>query len=100
MSKEFNVGKIVLTKAVDELMHSDEKFRNFVNTALGMHINCNWGKISPEDKKKNDDSIENGERLVSQYRRSGMSKDEPNSRIQIITEADRSVTTILFAEEN
>lgn len=99
MAKEFNLGKVVTTVGVDALMKEDPKFRKFVQLALGKHANCDWGKLSPEDKQKNDEALITGERILSNYKRPGMQKDEPNSRIWIITEADRKSTTILFPEE-
>lgn len=99
MAKEFELGKVVVTMPVDALMKEDLKFRKFVQLALGRHANGDWGKLSPEDKQKNDEALVTGERILSNYKRPGMGKDEPNSRIWIITEADRKTTTILFPEE-
>lgn len=99
MAKEFDLGKVVVTTPVEVLMKENEKFRKFVQLALGRHANGDWGKLSPEDKQKNDEALVNGERIVSNYKRPGMGRDEPNSRVWIITEADRKTTTILFPEE-
>lgn len=99
MAKEFNLGRVVVTMPVETLMKEDPKFRRFVQTALGRHVNGDWGKLSPEDKQKNDEALVTGERILSNYKRPGMQKDEPNARIWIITEADRKSTTILFPEE-
>ena len=100
MAKEFELGKVVVTTPVEALMKENEKFRKFVQLALGRHANGDWGKLSPEDKQKNGEALVNGERIVSNYKRPGMGRDEPNSRVWIITEADRKTTTILFPEEN
>lgn len=99
MAKEFNVGKVVVTAAVDELMQSNYEFQRFVTLSLGKHIRGNWGNMSPDDRKKNDEALENGERIMSVYYRPGMKKEDPQGKIWIITEADRSSTTILFPED-
>jgi len=52
-----------------------------------------WGEVCQEDWQANDEALETGERLLSAYR---TSKDE---RIWIITEHDRSVTTLLLPDE-
>jgi len=99
MSKVFELGKVVVTMPVDALMKEDPKFAKFVQLALGRHANGDWGKLSVEDKQKNDEALITGERILSSYKRPGMQKDEPNARLWIITEADRKSTTILFPEE-
>lgn len=99
MTKEFSLGRVVVTAPVDALMKEDPKFRKFVQLALGKHANGDWGKLSEEDKQKNDEALVTGERILSSYKRPGTGKDEPNARIWIITEADRKSTTILFPEE-
>lgn len=53
------------------------------------------GDLCDEDKATNDDALEYGGRLMSQYRR----ESYPSQRIWIITEADRSCTTVLFPHE-
>jgi hypothetical protein len=52
-----------------------------------------WGIVGREDKQENEFSIKNGFRLLSAYMTTNSEK------IWIITEADRSVTTILLPEE-
>ena len=57
------------------------------------HIRRDWGEVCPEDWKANDEAAENGSRVLSAYRTS------LGERIWIITEWDRSVTTILLPDE-
>ncbi|WP_321854025.1 hypothetical protein [Paraburkholderia tropica] len=58
---------------------------------LARHIHGDWGNLSPEDSAENEQALLSGRRLLSSY-------DMPDgrSRVWIITEADRSVTTILL----
>jgi len=60
---------------------------------LRRHIVGDWGEVDAEDKKANDWSVANGERILSAYTLS------TGVRIWIITEADRASTTILLPEE-
>jgi hypothetical protein len=60
---------------------------------LARHANGNWGDVDEHDKAENEFSVEHGFRILSAYRLAD------DTRIWIITEADRSVTTILLPEE-
>lgn len=57
------------------------------------HFAGDWGDVNPEDWRANEESLLIGERLLSVYRMSN------GTRFWIITEADRSATTILLPEE-
>jgi hypothetical protein len=60
---------------------------------LTWHANGNWGEVDEHDKQENDFSVEHGFRILSAYRLAD------DTTIWIITEADRSSTTILLPEE-
>jgi hypothetical protein len=60
---------------------------------LDRHARGDWGEVDAEDKQANQDALRDGLRLLSAYRTSA------GVRIWVITEADRSVTTILLPEE-
>ncbi|HEY6245828.1 MAG TPA: hypothetical protein VIX17_17890, partial [Pyrinomonadaceae bacterium] len=57
---------------------------------LRRHMSCDWGDISKEDVAENELSITEGFRILSAYH---TAKDQ---KIWIITEADRTSTTILL----
>lgn len=60
---------------------------------IARHSQGDWGELDQEDVQENQYSLENGFRLLSAYRlRDG-------SKIWIITEADRSATTVLLPSE-
>lgn len=92
MSK-FELGKIALTRGVFEESKADGKFANFINTSLGRYMQCDWGDTCEEDAEQNDISVAQGERILAVYKYIG------GKTIWIITEWDRSVTTILFPSE-
>jgi len=60
--------------------------------ALLQHQSGNWGDVCNEDWTSNDLALEHGDRILSSYIISG-------TKIWIITEWDRSVTTLLLPEE-
>ena len=60
---------------------------------LRRHISCDWGEVSEDDAQENEISLREGFRLLSAYRTS------KGQKIWIITEADRSATTILLPSE-
>ena len=73
----------------------------FAVDMLTRHHKGDWGVVDGEDKETNDKAIEYGNRILSAY---PIDKDKPckgwgDNTIWIITEADRSVTTILLPSE-
>jgi len=57
------------------------------------HAKGDWGEVCEEDKSANDQAVGREERLLSAY------KTRRGERVWVITEADRSATTILLPEE-
>lgn len=94
MNHKFEIGQLVATAAIYERMKSDERFAVFVKTSFGKYIQGDWGDTCEEDKQTNEDSLRDGERLLAVY-----IYPETGEKIWIITEWDRSVTTILFPED-
>lgn len=91
---KFELGQLVATRGVDDLMRKDNKFREFVIASFNRYKICDWGDTCDEDKESNDEALKHGDRLLAVYKDSRTGKT-----IWIITEWDRSVTTILFPEE-
>jgi hypothetical protein len=60
---------------------------------LRRHMSCDWGELSDDDIAENQLSLEQGFRLLSNYRTG------KGQQLWIITEADRSATTILLPSE-
>jgi hypothetical protein len=61
-------------------------------TVIGRHAAGDWGDLDREDRAANDAALRHGTRLLSAYALDG-------ARVWIITEADRSATTVLLPEE-
>lgn len=87
MKKKFELGKLFMTKGVAENCNYEDLFE-----CVKRHSDCDWGDLDEDDKLLNDMAVENGERILSAYELFG-------TKIWIITEWDRSVTTILLPEE-
>lgn len=86
---KFKLGQVFCTKgALNKLNPIDIKF------CLGLHANGMWGNLCEEDKQANEDALIDGDRILSSYT-SGKEK----IKFWIITEWDRSVTTVLLPEE-
>lgn len=92
--KKFDLGQVVVAKGVDEKMKGDHSFRVFVQVSIGRYVHRDWGQTCDEDAKANNRAIQNGERIRAVYK-----QPRTDTTIWIITEADRSVTTILFPDE-
>jgi hypothetical protein len=60
---------------------------------LDRHVNGDWGDVPEADKQENEFSVEQGFRILSAYTTSA------GEKIWILTEADRSATTILLPSE-
>jgi hypothetical protein len=85
----FPLGQIVATPGALDVLD-----REAINAfeLLQRHQHGDWGSVPPEDAEQNDLSVVNGSRILSSYS-AGI------DRIWIITEADRSSTTLLLPEE-
>lgn len=96
MKSLFPLGRVVMTRGIADRCETDACFLGLVEQALNLHANGNWGDLCDEDWNSNQEALRTGEdRLFSAYRLS----DATDERIWIITEWDRSVTTILFPDE-
>ena len=89
---KFIAGQLVWTRGVNEKIADDEEFTRFVFTSIRRHIRGDWGDLDQEDIQENELSLRKGFRLLSSYK-------YRNEKIWIITEADRSATTVLFPDE-
>ena len=94
----FQLGQVCWTHGINERIIENEYFTNFVLNSLKRHATGDWGDIGLEDWQENELSLQHGFRIFSTYLY-GNGNGKDGEVIWIITEADRSVTTILFPEE-
>ena len=85
---KFDGGRYVMTAEAFRVLDPAD-----VKSALDRHHQGDWGNLGPEDIEANDDALATGGRLFSAY------QDSKQRKFWIITEADRSVTTVLLPED-
>jgi hypothetical protein len=83
----FPLGQIVITANAADMLDAVA-----VHDGLRRHAAGDWGDLGPEDTKENELSLKEGFRLLSVY-------GTGEGRFWIITEADRSVTTVLMPQD-
>lgn len=87
---KFSLGRIVATPgALEAVQQANQNPFEFIRR----HQAGDWGDLCEEDKRENELSLKNGFRLLSAYR------TLHDVKVWIITEADRSVTTLLLPRE-
>lgn len=85
----FSLGQTVATPGALEILTATG---TSPLTLLARHQTGDWGDVPPEDARENELSVREGFRILSSYR-------VGRERLWVITEADRSVTTILRPDE-
>lgn len=85
-------GTLVATRGIADEMENNPAFAREISAAFGRYLRQDWGDLCQEDAELNDQSIKIGERILAAYPTS-------KGKVWIITEWDRSVTTILFPSE-
>jgi hypothetical protein len=86
----FSLGQIVATPgalaALEQAGHGTHEF-------LTRHVSGDWGELDADDRRENEVSLRAGFRLLSAY------PLPTGEKLWIITEADRSATTLLLPAE-
>jgi hypothetical protein len=93
----FPLGQIVATRAALDASQHPGQFLEL----LARHVSGDWGCVDPEDAATNAEAVQAGLRILSAY---PINPDKPcagygENTFWVITEADRSVTTILLPED-
>lgn len=90
MSNQFSLGQVYATRDAIESVPAHRLLQ-----CLARHAAGDWGEaLPPEDARENDFSVTAGFRILSAY---FIDPDQPKiGRFWILTEADRSVTTVLL----
>ncbi len=87
LKQRFALGQIVITTTASKRLNADDAC-----ACLRRHASGDWGEIVPADAQKNEVSLIEGLRLLSAY------QDRNGTHFWIITEADRSLTTLMLEE--
>ena len=91
-SKYFVMGHTVMTRNVFVNVMENEAFATGVSIALDRYVVKDWGNIGIDDWDLNNQALLDGTRIFASYQTC-------KGDIWIITEADRSATTVLFPDE-
>lgn len=87
-TQSFSLGQTVITRNALEILHPFD-----VQQSLERHARGDWGNLCAEDVSANESALLEGDRLFSTYH------DRDQTAFYIITESDRSVTTVLLPED-
>jgi hypothetical protein len=88
METLFPLGQCVITANAADTLHPQD-----VPVALARHARGDWGELCAEDRSENERALVDGLRLFSRY------QDRRGALFYVITEHDRSVTTVLLPED-
>lgn len=89
---KFELGRIFISSGVHAGVEDKEYTMDDIMKLITKHAHGDWGDLSEDDKKINELAIENGDRILSSHNLKG-------EKVWIITEADRSQTTVLYPDE-
>ena len=85
---KFSLGRTVATpNALANISHDE------IQNALSRHVRGDWGTLDAEDLQSNERALQFGGRLFSSY------LTGQNVKFYVITECDRSVTTVLLPKD-
>lgn len=87
-NQKFELGQTLVTPGAYEALNLKD-----AADCLVRHASGDFGDVSEEDKELNETALETGDRILSSYR------DRNGIKFWIITEWDRSATTILLPDE-
>ena len=85
---KFSLGQLVCTRNALDTLDSTS-----VHEAINRHVTGDWGDVCDEDRRSNEEGLVHGSRLLSVY------YDNRGTKFWIITEANRSATTVLLPED-
>lgn len=88
MPDAFSLGSLVITRGAFDILDRPD-----VDAAVVRHRSGDWGDLCEQDVVMNNAAVAQGLRILSVY------TDRSGTKFWIITEADRSTTTILLPEE-
>jgi hypothetical protein len=86
--ERFPLGRVVVTANASNILAAED-----ISVAIDRHKSGDWGEVSDSDRRANDNAIKCGDRVLSAY--TGIGGD----KFWIITEADRSYTTVLMPDD-
>ena len=92
----FELGEIYLTQGAKQVL---QDFNVLPATLIARHVTGDWSNMDEEDKRANKNAVKHGDRVLSSYRLHKENDYDDMVKIWVITEWDRSATTILLPSE-
>jgi hypothetical protein len=90
LAPKFSLGQLTATPGALEVMSESGLTSDFF---LQRHVTGDWGEVCGEDRRLNEEALRDGSRILSAYR------TLKGKKLWVITEADRSLTTLLLPED-
>ena len=88
METTFPLGRLVATpNALKQIPKAN------IDQSLARHMSGDWGDVCKDDRLSNEHALQDGSRLFSVYHSTN------GTKFWIITESDRSATTVLLPED-
>lgn len=88
VNPRFHPGHLMITRNAKDVLPRVE-----VNAAINRHLQGDWGDVCQSDWQLNEDALKQGDRLLSVYH------TQDGEKFWIITESDRSATTVLLPSD-
>lgn len=88
VNPRFNPGRLMITRNARGTLPRGE-----VDTAINRHLSGDWGDVCKSDWQRNEQALRDGDRLLSVY------QTQAGEKFWIITESDRSTTTVLLPSD-
>jgi hypothetical protein len=96
MTAKFSLGRVVITPGAKEALETAGQSADYF---LSLHASGSWGDLDTGDRRLNDEAIAHEGDLDKQSRVFSSYRTHDNEKVWVITEWDRSVTTILLPNE-
>ena len=88
VNPRFNPGRLMITHNAKDALPRRE-----VDAAINRHLSGDWGDVCQSDWQRNEQALRDGDRLLSVY------QTQAGEKFWIITESDRSTTTVLLPSD-
>ena len=88
VNPRFNPGRLMITCNAKNALPRRE-----VDAAINRHLSGDWGDVCQSDWQRNEQALRDGDRLLSVY------QTQAGEKFWIITESDRSTTTVLLPSD-
>jgi hypothetical protein len=92
------LGRIVVSASVHERVALDSDFHAFTVACLHRHEASDWGDLDDDDRAANERALTGDGRVLSAYD-VPPGYELPDDQLWIVTEADRSATTLLWPSD-